>query len=185
MPQYCHASTNLDHHHLAIRISRFCFRLKMHQVIARANHDRGPERYDNQLNTLHQQERLFAAGSAVEGVGGSDEPQLPEIEEDHRVEGSYGERCRCDIRQGWGGQNDVDCGAWRRVGAGRKVGLPRFRERSGLGIRVSGLTAFCPPLWGNLLVRPRASFRPGLHDAEAVVSSGCQGRPARWRCNLL
>jgi Mrp family chromosome partitioning ATPase len=86
MPQYCHASTNLDHHHLAIRISRFCFRLKMHQVIARANHDRGPERYDNQLNTLHQQERLFAAGSAVEGVGGSDEPQLPEIEEDHRVE---------------------------------------------------------------------------------------------------
>jgi hypothetical protein len=62
---------------------------------------------------------------------------------------------------------------------------PGFVERSGLGIRVSGLTAFCPPLWGNLLVRPRASFRPGLHDAEAVVSSGCQGRPARWRCNLL
>ena len=61
---------------------------------------------------------------------------------------------------------------------------PGFVDRRGLGIRVSGLTAFCPPLWGNLLVRPRASFRPGLHISDAVVSSGCQGRPARQRCGL-
>ena len=61
---------------------------------------------------------------------------------------------------------------------------PGFVDRRGRGIRVSGLTAFCPPLWGNLLVWPRASFRPGLHISDAVVSSGCQGRPARRRCGL-
>jgi hypothetical protein len=61
---------------------------------------------------------------------------------------------------------------------------PGFVDRRGLGIRVSDLTAFCPPLWGNLLVRPRASFRPGLYMSDAVVSSGCQGRPARQRCGL-
>src|SRR5438309_7443760 len=61
---------------------------------------------------------------------------------------------------------------------------PGFVDRRGLGIRVADLTAFCPPLWGNLLVRPRASFRPGLHISDAVVSSGCQGWPARQRCGL-
>jgi hypothetical protein len=70
----------------------------------------------------------------------------------------------------------------RRTRHCRSWACPGFVDRRGLGIRVSGLTAFCPPLWGNLLVWPRASFRPGLHISDAVVSSGFQGRPARQRC---
>jgi hypothetical protein len=38
----------------------------------------------------------------------------------------------------------------------------------------------CPPLWGNLLVRPRASFRPGLHVARAVDKS----RGRRWQTRV-
>ena len=40
--------------------------------------------------------------------------------------------------------------------------LPRVRGEVRSWIRVPDLTALCPPLWGDLLVRPRASFRPGL-----------------------
>ena len=66
----------------------------------------------------------------------------------------------------------------------KEVGLAGFVERW-LRMRVSNLRPFCPPLLVDLLVRPRASSRPGLHVADAVVSSGCQGRPARRRFDLL
>ena len=35
------------------------------------------------------------------------------------------------------------------------------------------ILAFCPPLWGGLLVRPRASFHPGLHVDSKL--------PTQWR----
>ncbi len=94
---------------------------------------------------------------------------------------------RSVLELGNAGLNEIACRlageGWallRHDNSREAVGLPRFRGevRSGLGIRVSNLTAFCPPLLRDLLVRPRASFRPGLHVPEAVVSSGCQGRPA-------
>jgi hypothetical protein len=37
---------------------------------------------------------------------------------------------------------------------------------------------------GYLLVRPRSSFRPGLHLALTAARSGGQGRPAGCRCGL-
>ena len=61
---------------------------------------------------------------------------------------------------------------------------PGLVDGCGFGFTVSGLTAFCPPFLDHLLVRPRASFRPGLHVLEAVVSSGSQGRPSCRRCKV-
>src|SRR6266853_5479131 len=46
----------------------------------------------------------------------------------------------------------------------------------------------CPPsvaFWVHLLVRPRASFRPGLHVCGAVARRGGQGRPSRQPCRRL
>src|SRR6516165_11329288 len=56
---------------------------------------------------------------------------------------------------------------------------PGFVEGCGLGIRVSGLTAFCSPVWCHSFVRPPAEpfFHPGLHDGAAVARRGGQGRP--------
>src|SRR5260221_13827017 len=56
---------------------------------------------------------------------------------------------------------------------------PGFVEGLGLGIRVSDLTAFCPPVWCHSFVRPPAEpfFHPGPHDGAAVARSG--GQPAR------
>jgi hypothetical protein len=46
--------------------------------------------------------------------------------------------------------------------------LPRFR--GGLGIRVSGLTAFCSPVWWHSFVRPPAEpfFHPRPHNGAAA-----------------
>src|SRR5262249_34421500 len=56
---------------------------------------------------------------------------------------------------------------------------PGFVEGCVLGIRVSGLTAFCSPFWCHSFVRPPAEpfFHPGLHEGAAVARSGGQGRP--------
>ena len=62
------------------------------------------------------------------------------------------------------------------------------------------MDAFAAPSFVNIalldshsmlsLVKPRllstaSTSKSGLHVANAVVSSGCHGRPVRWRCNLL
>src|SRR4051812_36809817 len=56
---------------------------------------------------------------------------------------------------------------------------PGFVEGLGLGIRVSCLTTFCPPVWWHSFVRPPAEpfFHPGPHENAAVARSGGQGRP--------
>jgi hypothetical protein len=61
----------------------------------------------------------------------------------------------------------------------QKWACPGFVDRRGLGIRVSGLTAFCPPLGGNLLVRPRASFREW--EANAPLREAMAIKRERWR----
>jgi putative transposase len=65
------------------------------------------------------------------------------------------------------------------------IGPAPFRgEVGGLGqiIRSDGIRPF---LFGlHLLVRPRSSFRPGLHLARAAERSGGQGRPAGCRYGL-
>jgi hypothetical protein len=61
----------------------------------------------------------------------------------------------------------------------RQLDLPGFVEGCGLGIRVSGLRAFCSPVWCHSFVRPPAEpfFHPGPHEDAAVARSGGQGRP--------
>jgi putative transposase len=53
--------------------------------------------------------------------------------------------------------------------------------RRGQGIRSDGISS-C--FLAHLLVRPRSSFRPGLHFALATARSGGQGRPAGCRRDL-
>src|SRR5204862_3963447 len=68
---------------------------------------------------------------------------------------------------------------------------PGFVEGLGLGIRVSCLTTFCPPVWWHSFVRPPAEpfFHPGPHENAAVARSGGQGRPhfgaARRACPCM
>jgi hypothetical protein len=78
---------------------------------------------------------------------------------------------------------DIDLGGMSGIELRRQLAAsgwtcPGFVERCGLGIRVSGVTAFCPPFRSHLLVRPGSSFHPGLHILMAVVRSGGQGWPA-------
>src|SRR5947207_2749119 len=68
---------------------------------------------------------------------------------------------------------------------------PGFVEGLGVGIRVSCLTSFCPPVWWHSFVRPPAEpfFHPGPHENAAVARSGGQGRPhfgaARRACPCM
>src|SRR5882757_9436435 len=56
------------------------------------------------------------------------------------------------------------------------VDLPRFGGRLRAWDQGVRFAAIAPPL-DDLFVRLRASFRPGLRDATAVVWSGSRGRP--------